>query len=122
MDSLTYLTLKVSRIGERISIDDLSVDEKNQLISYMKKKRMKFRIYEDTLVIQSMISTSISHLFRYFLLGKKNNEISIGLLYDCWEEKDQHDLNYFKNMLDKHLQRHHADYFTFQNKLIIKNI
>lgn len=122
MDSLNYLVKKIRHLGEEISIADLDTAEREQLISYMKKKKMKFELNGDVLVVTKMTSATIEHIFRYFTLGTGVKEIYIDLLYECWNKKDVHDKRYFFNMVDKHLMRLEGEYFTYQDKLIIKKL
>lgn len=120
MDSLAYLTKKMNRLGDMIDLKDLSQAQFDDLVKYMKKKRMKFRLHEKQLVITKMTSTNIAHLFRYFLLGNAVSEISISLLYDCWEDNDKYDIRFFTNSVEAHVIKQGIDYFCFQGKLILK--
>lgn len=120
MDSLAYLTKKMNRLGDMIDVSDLTDNQIDDLVSYMKKKRMKFHLNEKRLVVTKMTKTNITHLFRYFLLGNVVSEISISLLYDCWEDNDKYDIRFFTNSVEAFLIKQRIDYFSFQGKLILK--
>lgn len=120
MDSLAYLTKKMNRLGDMIDLGDLKENQVEDLVAYMKKKRMKFHLNENRLVVTKMTKTNITHLFRYFLLGNVVSEISINLLYDCWEDNDKYDIRFFTNSVEAFLIKQKIDYFSFQGKLILK--
>lgn len=120
MDSLAYLTKKMNRLGDMIDVGDLKESQLEDLVNYMKKKRMKFHLNEKRLVVTKMTKTNITHLFRYFLLGNTVSEISISLLYDCWEDNDKYDIRFFTNSVEAFLIKQNIDYFCFQGKLILK--